>query len=99
MHTREINELRNKLLKRCSYIRDVLKSKSYELIDATGPIIAIIIGDEAEALQKAANLKSKGFLVPAIRPPTVPVGTSRLRLTVSALHSEEQIHALLEAFD
>ncbi|MHB8319924.1 MAG: aminotransferase class I/II-fold pyridoxal phosphate-dependent enzyme [Acidimicrobiales bacterium] len=61
------------------------------------PIIPIVLGSEERALNASASLLEKGIFVPAIRPPTVPVGTSRLRLTVSAAHSDEQIDRLNDA--
>ncbi len=61
------------------------------------PIIPVVCGDEARALDAAAALLERGMLVPAIRPPTVPVGTSRLRVTVSAAHSDSQVGALASA--
>ncbi|KAJ1625403.1 pyridoxal phosphate-dependent transferase, partial [Pavlovales sp. CCMP2436] len=61
------------------------------------PIVAIIVGDEDKALRLSAQLIELGFFVPAIRPPTVPAGTSRLRLTLSAAHSEEDVRALAAA--
>jgi 8-amino-7-oxononanoate synthase len=61
------------------------------------PIIPIILGDEAVALKAAQQLLDLGLLVPAIRPPTVPVGSSRLRIALSAAHTDEQIDSLLDA--
>jgi 8-amino-7-oxononanoate synthase len=58
------------------------------------PIIPIIIGDERAALDAAENLKAQGLLVVAVRPPTVPRGTSRLRVTLSADHSDAQVQQL-----
>jgi 8-amino-7-oxononanoate synthase len=61
------------------------------------PIIPILLGSDADALQAADRLKEHGFHVQAIRPPTVPEGTARLRLTVSAQHTNGQIDSLLKA--
>ena len=61
------------------------------------PIIPIIVGDEDQALAASAALAAEGILVPAIRPPTVPVGTSRLRVTVSAAHTDDDLKRLAEA--
>ena len=55
------------------------------------------LGDEQTALDGSAALEQRGYLVLAIRPPTVPEGTSRLRITLSAGHSEPQIDGLLDA--
>ena len=58
-------------------------------------IIPVMIGDNAQAVALAAQLKAQGFWVSAIRPPTVPVGTARLRFCVSSVHTPQQIGALL----
>jgi 7-keto-8-aminopelargonate synthetase-like enzyme len=63
------------------------------------PIVPVILGDEASALAAAAELAGQGLLVPAIRPPTVPPGTSRLRVALSAAHTDAQISRLLHALD
>ncbi|RMH82117.1 8-amino-7-oxononanoate synthase [Pseudomonas sp. AOB-7] len=67
------------------------------LMDSPTPIQPILVGDSARALKLSALLKERGLLVGAIRPPTVPVGGARLRVTLSAAHSEEQVELLLEA--
>jgi 8-amino-7-oxononanoate synthase len=57
----------------------------------------LLIGDSLRALEISQQLLARGFWVSAIRPPTVPVGTARLRITFSAQHSEVQVDALLDA--
>jgi 8-amino-7-oxononanoate synthase len=64
---------------------------------SVSPIVPIILGDEARALAASRELEALGFLVSAIRPPTVPAGTSRLRVTLSAAHSDAQVDALISA--
>jgi 8-amino-7-oxononanoate synthase len=61
------------------------------------PIVPFVCGDEQRALDAAAALLADGLLVPAIRPPTVPAGSSRLRVTVSAAHTDAQVAHLLRA--
>jgi len=61
------------------------------------PIVPVILKDEARALAASRELESRGFLVSAIRPPTVPAGTARLRVTLSATHEESQVDALIAA--
>jgi len=61
------------------------------------PIVPWIIGDDGAALTAAQTLASAGFRVVAIRPPTVPAGSARLRITLSARHSSEQIKQLIQA--
>lgn len=61
----------------------------------TSPIVPVVIGDERDAMAASDALLALGLWVPAIRPPTVPRGTSRLRITLSSLHTEEQVDRLL----
>ena len=61
------------------------------------PIVPVVLGDEVAAMAAGADLLDQGLLVPAIRPPTVPVGTSRLRIAVSAAHTDEQVDRLVAA--
>ena len=61
------------------------------------PIVPVVVGEEEAALKAAGALLDRGLLVPAIRPPTVAPGTSRLRITLSAAHTAEQVEALAEA--
>lgn len=61
------------------------------------PIIPIIVGAEDRTMAASAALAAEGILVPAIRPPTVPAGTSRLRVTVSAAHTDDDLKRLAEA--
>jgi 8-amino-7-oxononanoate synthase len=61
---------------------------------ATSPIVPVIVGEAADALALSQRLAESGFLVTAIRPPTVPQGTARLRVTFSAAHTEAEVDAL-----
>jgi 8-amino-7-oxononanoate synthase len=82
---------------RCSLeSRVALFRKLFSLPETSlpSPIIPWILGGEREALQASSLLREKGFLVQAIRPPTVKAGTSRLRISISSLHSEEEIERL-----
>jgi len=62
-----------------------------------GPIVPVIVGSEAKALARAAQLLNAGIHAPAIRPPTVPPNTCRIRITLSAAHSEEDLDSLIAA--
>jgi len=66
------------------------------LMSSASAIQPLVTGDAARALDMSEKLRERGLLIGAIRPPTVPVGTSRLRITLSAAHSEEQVDQLLE---
>ena len=67
------------------------------LLESYTPIQPVLIGDNARAVAASAALQAQGFLVGAIRPPTVPEGQARLRVTLSVLHSEHDIDALVHA--
>jgi 8-amino-7-oxononanoate synthase len=67
------------------------------LMPSSTAIQPLLLGDAAAALDLAGQLEREGFLVTAIRPPTVPKGKARLRITLSALHEEAQVDRLLDA--
>ena len=70
------------LWRNIDFMRSHLKDAGFDLRDSVGPIIPIVVGEDAKAVKMQANLLEKGLFLQAIRPPTVPEGTSRLRLTV-----------------
>ncbi|MGE6386673.1 8-amino-7-oxononanoate synthase [Pseudomonas sp. NPDC078416] len=70
-----------------------------ELMDSFTPIQPILIGDSGRALRLSQLLRARGVMVTAIRPPTVPAGSARLRVTLSAAHSEAQVQLLLQALE
>jgi 8-amino-7-oxononanoate synthase len=67
------------------------------LLDSPTPIQALILGDAQAAVTASDALRAHGILVPAIRPPTVPAGSARLRVTFCAQHTTQQVERLLEA--
>ncbi len=69
----------------------------YALSESPTPIQPIVIGDNQTVIRLAQALWERGFWVPAIRPPTVPQGTARLRVSLSAAHSEADVDALVDA--
>jgi 8-amino-7-oxononanoate synthase len=76
--------------------RSTLNAQHLTLNAASSAIFPLIVGDEQAALDLASALQSEGFLVPAIRYPTVAKAAARLRITVTAAHREEQIRALCQ---
>ncbi|WP_426414927.1 8-amino-7-oxononanoate synthase [Aestuariirhabdus sp. LZHN29] len=77
--------------------REGAEALGLELMDSSTPIQPIVIGDARQAMAISEQLEATGILVTAIRPPTVPRGTARLRVTLSASHSDEDVDRLLEA--
>ena len=83
-------------------IGDFLREAPERLLPSTpiqSAIIPLVIGEEDKALAAAQWLREKGFLAPAIRYPTVPKGTARLRITLSATHTQSQVSALCAALN
>ena len=66
-------------------------------VEVSSPIVPLVLGSEREALAASGFLLERGLHVPAIRPPTVPRGTSRLRVSLSAAHSDEDVGRLIDA--
>ncbi|MBZ0072781.1 MAG: 8-amino-7-oxononanoate synthase [Gammaproteobacteria bacterium] len=70
-----------------------------QLMASETPIQPLLVGAADAAVRLSERLRARGILVPAIRPPTVPAGTARLRITFSAAHDEAQVDRLLEALE
>jgi glycine C-acetyltransferase/8-amino-7-oxononanoate synthase len=88
---------RDRLWKNREYMYQGLMAMGCHLTNTQSPILPIIVNDPELAMEMSQQLRKKGIFIPAIRPPTVPKGTSRLRVTVTAEHSVEQIDSALEA--
>jgi len=78
-------------------LRSGLQAQGWTLMDSATPIQPIHMGSSERALALSAALAERGFWVGAIRPPTVPAGTARLRLTLSASHDDAALASLLSA--
>ena len=77
-------------------VRDAASAGGLAIAPGDSPIIPVMLGDEARALEASRKLLEARLLVPAVRPPTVPKGTSRLRLTLSCEHTDQEVGALLD---
>jgi 8-amino-7-oxononanoate synthase len=88
---------RSSLLARATDLRNRLRSAGWNIGDSASQIIPLIVGGAPAAIDLAARLRGRGFLVPAIRPPSVPAGRALLRLSLSYSHTPEMIDSLLAA--
>jgi 8-amino-7-oxononanoate synthase len=91
------DDLRAHLRQLVTTLQANLHSKKWRLLPSATPVQALIVGSNDAALALSAYLQTCGILVPAIRPPTVPADTSRLRISLSAAHSVDDIHTLITA--
>ena len=90
---------REKLQALAERLRKRARAAGFELLPSDTPIQPLLVGDDAQAVAMARALEEQGFWVAAIRPPTVPEGSARLRITLSALHAGEDVDALVEALE
>lgn len=90
---------RQHLVELISYFRQCAAQTGLQLMPSLTPIQPLIVKDPQTALALSERLKRHGIIVPAIRPPTVPKGTARLRFTLSADHTRDHIDRLFDCFD
>ena len=90
---------RDKLNQLIVRFRAGAKQIGLDLMHSDTPIQPILMASDTQLLKTNNQLLDRGFMVGAIRPPTVPEGTGRLRITLTANHSEQQVDALLDALD
>jgi 8-amino-7-oxononanoate synthase len=88
---------RERALALAARFRSAARQLELHLTASESPIQPVILGSADAAVRAQNELLESGFLVVAIRPPTVPAGTARLRITFSAAHTEDQVDALVEA--
>jgi 7-keto-8-aminopelargonate synthetase-like enzyme len=94
---RDEPERRVTLLERAAELRTALKTQGWNIGDAAGQIVPIIIGDAGTTMRMAAALRERGLFVPGIRPPSVPEGQSLLRISLSYGHTAAMIGQLVAA--
>jgi 8-amino-7-oxononanoate synthase len=87
---------RERLGKLVAVLRRGMATRRWRLAESQTPIQPLMIGSNEDALRVSNFLRERGILVPAIRPPTVPTNTSRLRITLSAVHSVADVERLIE---
>jgi 8-amino-7-oxononanoate synthase len=94
---REEEWRRERLRRLVASLRGGLSEAGHALAPSDMPIQPLILGTNPRALAASATLRERGILVPAIRPPTVPEGTARLRISLSAAHSDQDVSRLVTA--
>ncbi len=91
-------QIRKQLYMNAQYLRSGLKQMGFTIAAEESPVIPVLIGDANKTVQMAQQLFSLGVFAPGIRPPTVPPGTSRVRVTVMATHTRDDLDKALAAF-
>ena len=91
-------ERRERLWSNCRILSEGLRAQGFHLGASASPILPLIIGDAGKCMRFSEQLLSRGIFAQGIRPPTVPEGTSRLRITVMATHTRAHIDRALEVF-
>jgi 8-amino-7-oxononanoate synthase len=90
---------RSSLAARRTALGELLAARRLIPSPPPGPIVPVVLGTEARALSIAAALRTRGVFIPAIRPPTVPAGAARLRITLSSEHTPDDLARLIAALD
>jgi len=88
---------RQELAEKAAWLRDQLARQGWPVPDDPSPIIPVVLGSNQAALGAAERLLEKGILAPPIRPPSVPVGSARLRISLTAGHTWEQVKGIAAA--
>ena len=88
---------RTHLVQLIEQFREGARSLPWPLLPSLTAIQPLVVGDSRAALGVSESLRERGFWVPAIRPPTVPQGAARLRVSLSAAHTNADVEALLAA--
>lgn len=91
------DDLRERLRANIERLKDGARRQGLTLMPSDTPIQPLRVGSDADALAMAAALEARGYWVAPIRPPTVPEGSARLRITLGAAHDAQQIDGLLDA--
>jgi 8-amino-7-oxononanoate synthase len=90
---------RDRLAQLARILKSDLAPNRWRLLQSETAIQPLVIGGNAESVAVANRLAERGLLIPAIRPPTVPQGTARLRISLSAVHTESDVGRLVEALN
>ncbi|WP_017544515.1 glycine C-acetyltransferase [Nocardiopsis prasina] len=94
----EADDLRTRLNRNAALFRESITAAGFDVLDGEHPIVPVMIGDAAEAARMASALLEKGVYVTAFSYPVVPMGRARIRVQLSAAHSEDDVRAAVAAF-
>jgi 7-keto-8-aminopelargonate synthetase-like enzyme len=94
---RQEPERRQRLWDLVRWLHGALRGAGFDIGRTQTPIVPILLGDSERTMQTSGALLERGFYVQGIRPPTVPQGQARLRLTVTSEHRREDLERLVEA--
>ena len=94
----QMDEVRTSLLVRANRLRTNLREMGWSTGESTTQIVPVMAGSDRDALELSRFLEERGILATAIRPPTVPEGESRIRIAVTALHTDDHLNRLTKAF-
>ena len=92
-------EWRKALWENVDFFKNGLQERGFNTLDSATPIIPIIVGEARQAVSISESLFQEGLFIQAIRPPTVPEGSSRLRVTITAAHTKEDLAWALEVLE
>jgi len=97
LHVARHGDARERLWENVAHLRDGLESMGFA-VRGDSQILPVVVGDRADAMALAEGIRERDVVAPAIRPPTVPAGTSRIRVAPMATHDRDDIIDCLEAF-
>ena len=92
-------QLITRLRENTAYFRDQLKARGFKPLDGDTPIIPVILGETAKAIQMSEMLLAEGVFVTGFGYPVVPKGEARVRCQISAAHTREEMDQALRAFE
>ncbi|MBB73643.1 MAG: 8-amino-7-oxononanoate synthase [Planctomycetaceae bacterium] len=96
---REEPHRRTRLLERSAHVRSQLRQQNWDLGSASSQIVPLYVGTPQAAVELSTKLRQEGFLLPAIRPPSVPAGESLLRISLTYGHTTDSVDALVSALE
>jgi 8-amino-7-oxononanoate synthase len=92
-----MDDERKTILDNSKYLKTELEKMGYDTLNTISQIIPVVTGDNKSALSLQKHLEKKGFFAPAIRFPTVPKNAARIRISLTCLHTRDDVNALLDA--